>query len=182
MQPSQMMATFAGPLFALLFLAPIIQLVGAEHTQNMNYLSPLTTRPDLAKEAPDYAAFSSGRKLLTDPVIAFNHGVASGDPGIDNTVFPYRATVLLWTRVTPASAPSGPITVNYKVATDAALTNVVKTGSTLTSDAVDYTVKVTVKGLNLGGNFYYYQFSDGSGSVKSTVGECKAGLTNLTFF
>lgn len=152
---------------ALLALSPI----AAEFAENMNYLSPLTTRPDLAKPAPDYAAFSSGRKLLADPVIAFNHGVASGDPGIDNTVAPFKATAILWTRVTPASAPSAPITVNYKVATDSAMTNVVITGSTLTSDAVDYTVKVTVKGLNLGGNFYYYQFSDATGSVKSMVGE-----------
>lgn len=159
----------------LLLLAAITLLaaspIAAQYAENMNYQSPLTTRPDLGRVAPDYEAFSSGRKLLADPVIAFNHGVASGDPGIDNSVSPFQATVILWTRVTPASAPSGPITVNYKVATDAGMTNVVQTGSTLTTGDVDYTVKVTVKGLTLGGNFYYYQFSDASGGVKSSVGE-----------
>ncbi|GAQ81907.1 alkaline phosphatase D [Klebsormidium nitens] len=162
----------------LLLLAAITLLaaspLAAEYAENMNYQSPLTTRPDLARSPPDYEAFSSGRKLLqAGPAIAFNHGVASGDPGIDNSVSPFQASVILWTRVTPASAPSGPITVNYKVATDAGMTNVVMTGSTLTTGDVDYTVKVTVKGLTLGGVFYYYQFSDASGGVSSLVGRLK---------
>ena len=91
----------------------------------------------------------------------FQHGVASGDPLNDR--------VILWTRVTPASAKSA-VAVSFVVATDPALSQVVQRGSTKTNPARDYTVKLDVSGLRPG-TTYYYQFS--SEGATSPVGRTK---------
>src|SRR4051795_10305150 len=75
---------------------------------------------------------------------AFQHGVASGDP--------LPGGILLWTRVTPTpeSTPgsgAGPtVEVRWQVATDAAFSAVVASGSTVTGPDRDHTVKVDVRG------------------------------------
>ncbi len=91
----------------------------------------------------------------------FQHGVASGDPLADR--------VILWTRVTPASAKPA-VAVTYVVATDPALSQVVQRGSTKTNPGRDYTVKVDAAGLQPG-TTYYYQFS--AEGVTSPVGRTK---------
>lgn len=90
----------------------------------------------------------------------FQHGVASGDPLADR--------VILWTRVTQAS--TGSVSVAYTVATDAALANVVTSGSFTTDAARDYTVKVDASGL-AAGTTYYYRFS--AAGFNSPVGRTK---------
>lgn len=89
---------------------------------------------------------------VTDPAAAaatvFLHGVASGDPRRDR--------VVIWTRVTLAEAEES-VSVSWRVATDAAMTKVVRTGKMKTNAARDYTVKVDVDGLSPGKR-YYYQF------------------------
>jgi alkaline phosphatase D len=84
----------------------------------------------------------------------FLHGVASGDPGVDR--------VLLWTRVSPDTSMQGPATndpidVEWSIALDADLDQVVGRGSATTDAGVDYTVKVDALGLDAG-TTYYYQF------------------------
>ncbi len=78
----------------------------------------------------------------------FRHGVASGDPLSDR--------VILWTRVTPATA--GTVSIECIVATDPALANVVVRQSLTTDGAVDYTVKTDVAGLQPA-TTYYYRFT-----------------------
>jgi alkaline phosphatase D len=90
----------------------------------------------------------------------FLHGVASGDPLSD--------AVLLWTRVSPAG--NAAVNVDYVLATDPALGNVVKRGSASTDASRDYTVKVDVGGLQPG-TTYYYRFSASGG--QSPVGRTK---------
>lgn len=92
--------------------------------------------------------------------VSFNHGVASGDPLNDS--------IILWTRVTPASDTS--VTVSWEVATDASFSNLVTTGSTTTDADSDYTVKVDAIGLTAG-TTYYYRFS--SNGTTSTTGQTK---------
>lgn len=77
----------------------------------------------------------------------FYHGVASGDPLEDR--------VIIWTRVTPDSLNTAPVTVSWKMATDTALANVVASGEIITDSSRDYTVKVDVDGLNSGMTYYY---------------------------
>ncbi|WP_349740697.1 alkaline phosphatase D family protein [Roseateles cavernae] len=91
----------------------------------------------------------------------FQHGVASGDPLSDR--------VILWTRVSPASAKPS-VSVAYVVATDPGLLNIVKRGSSKTHPGRDYTVKVDALGLQPG-TTYYYQFT--AEGVASPVGRTK---------
>lgn len=87
------------------------------------------------------------------PALApFYHGVASGDPLSDR--------VILWTRVT-LDTPTDPVTVSWKIATDTNLVNVVNSGTTTTTSAKDYTVKVDATGLQPN-TWYYYAFAYGT--------------------
>jgi alkaline phosphatase D len=90
-----------------------------------------------------------------DPMLRpFYHGVASGDP--------HRRSVIIWTRVTPLWERFGwrfrfPVKVQWQVATDPNLTDIVQTGTFWTGRWRDYTVKVEVTGLKPG-RVYYYGF------------------------
>lgn len=92
--------------------------------------------------------------------VAFNHGVASGDPGSDR--------VVIWTRVTPERA--GPVPVRWILARDQQLNNVVKTGVAEANEARDYTVKVDVVDLRPGAP-YFYGFR--AGAEHSVVGRTR---------
>ena len=81
--------------------------------------------------------------------VRFEHGVASGDPLSDR--------VILWTRITPATARPA-LVLQYVIATDPALSQVVQRGSTKTNPGRDYTVKIDALGLKPG-TTYYYRFS-----------------------
>ncbi|MFQ6372595.1 alkaline phosphatase D family protein [Shewanella sp. YIC-542] len=91
---------------------------------------------------------------------SFAHGIASGDPLPD--------AVILWTRVTPVTA--GNVKVSWEVATDAAFTQLITTGETVTDASRDYTVKVDAVGLEAGTR-YYYRFA--VGDVQSVTGTTK---------
>lgn len=95
-----------------------------------------------------------------DGVIAFNHGIASGDP--------MRDRVVIWTRVTPER--EGPAPVRWIVARNRELTDVVKTGVIEANAARDYTVKADVTGLRAGAP-YFYGFR--AGAAQSPVGRTR---------
>jgi len=121
----------------------------------------LTRRGALASLAGASAVAACGRPPKPPAYegdLAFNHGVASGDPGIDR--------VVIWTRVTPAQ--SGPVPVRWVVARDRGLANVVKTDVFETNEGRDYTVKIDVQGLRPGAP-YFYGFL--AGEAKSPVGK-----------
>ena len=94
------------------------------------------------------------------PVFAFGHGVASGDPLSDR--------VIIWTRITPNRTDLTETAVNWIVATDPHLTEVIATGTEHTGPGRDFTVKVDVTGLSPATR-YYYRFS-GQGGAASSVG------------
>lgn len=96
-----------------------------------------------AQNPADMAA----RTQLDARFAPFYHGVASGDPLSDR--------VIIWTRVT--TSQPGPASVNWEVATDTAMASVVQSGTIVTTDTLDYTVKVDVTGLQPG-TWYYYRF------------------------
>ena len=105
--------------------------------------------------------------------VRFDHGVASGDPLADR--------VILWTRVTPAVARPA-VVVQYVVATDPALTQVVARGTSKTNPGRDFTVKVDALGLKPGTTYYYRFTCEG---VDSPVGRTKTlpttGVSSLRF-
>ncbi|TNE93991.1 MAG: alkaline phosphatase [Gammaproteobacteria bacterium] len=99
------------------------------------------------------------------PQVAFNHGVASGDPLSDR--------VVLWTRVTPtATLPRDveSVPVRVTIARDRDMTDKVGQLSVTTSPEKDFCVKVDVAGLKAN-TWYYYQFSVGNQS--SPVGRTR---------
>lgn len=76
----------------------------------------------------------------------FPAGVASGDPRPDHFV--------LWTHAAPPPR-GGSVDVDWVVATDAALTNVVRRGRETASAASDHTVKVRVDALSPDSRYHY---------------------------
>jgi alkaline phosphatase D len=77
----------------------------------------------------------------------FAHGVASGDPLTDR--------VVLWTRVSPPPATTGPVDVLWTIATDERFANTAGRGTVTTSAERDYTVKVDAGGLQPGRPYFY---------------------------
>jgi alkaline phosphatase D len=90
----------------------------------------------------------------------FSHSVASGDPLSDR--------VILWTRITTTSP--APVAVDFIVATDSALSRIVRSGRVTSDLSQDHTVKIDVDGLQPN-TTYYYRFS--VGGVTSPVGRTK---------
>lgn len=93
----------------------------------------------------------------TPAVFAF--GVASGDPLTDR--------VILWSHAkVPDSAAD--VSLTWQVASDAAFTNIVRTGTLVATESSSFTAKVDVTGLTAGAS-YFYRFRDATGA-SSTVG------------
>ena len=105
------------------------------------------------------AAIGSGGALAASGGAVFVHGVASGDP--------LATAVVIWTRV---SGQSRRTPVQWSVAVDAAMTQVVRKGTAFASAERDYTAKVDVTGLRPG-ETYWYQFT--VGRTMSVVGRTK---------
>lgn len=80
--------------------------------------------------------------------VAFDHGVASGDPLTDR--------VVLWTRATAAE----PVTLVWQVADDPGFDHIVREGQVTTDASRDYTAKVDADGL-AAGHAYYFRFLNG---------------------
>ncbi|MFC4252806.1 alkaline phosphatase D family protein [Sinimarinibacterium flocculans] len=89
-------------------------------------------------------------------LLPFGHGVASGDPLADR--------VILWTRITVPDArgwavadPQGltEVAVDWLVATDPALDDIVARGRVRTDRGLDWTVKVDAAGLPSATTYYY---------------------------
>jgi alkaline phosphatase D len=109
-----------------------------------------TRRATFASAAVIAAACSASAAEIENALFA--HGVASGDPLTDR--------VIIWTRVSPKMATSD-VRVKWMVASDPALSQIVKRGEVTTNAARDFTVKVDVTGLRPG-QTYYYGFKAGA--------------------
>jgi alkaline phosphatase D len=97
----------------------------------------------------------------------FTLGIASGDPLPDS--------VVLWTRLAPdplngGGMPPEPFPVQWQVAEDEAMRQVVQRGSVLATPEFAHSVHVDVKGLKPGWE-YWYQFR--AGNELSPVGRTK---------
>ena len=95
--------------------------------------------------------YQQNHKISLQPCLKpFYHGVASGDPMSDR--------VIIWTRVTPdTNQINQSIVVDWKIATDTGMVNVINQGVLLTDSTKDFTVKVDANGLNPN-TFYFYEF------------------------
>lgn len=92
----------------------------------------------------------------------FAHGVASGDPMSDR--------VIIWTRV--SAMPVAAVYMEWTVARDPALREVVQSTQIGAHAELDYTVKVDVSGLEPG-TTYYYAFSIPGSGIRSVIGRTR---------
>jgi alkaline phosphatase D len=107
-------------------------------------------------------ALSRGAPLPSQPL--FTLGVASGDPTPDG--------VVLWTRLAPdplggGGMPDRPVLVQWELARDEDMRQVVRRGLTLALAQLAHSVHVEVGGLDAGGE-YWYRFT--AGGQQSPVG------------
>jgi alkaline phosphatase D len=93
--------------------------------------------------------------------VAFQHGVASGDP--------QTAAVILWTRATPTNSARS-YDLLWEVASDAGFSNIVRSGTATAAPETDFTAKVDATGLTAATS-YYYRFR--YGAAVSPVGRTK---------
>ena len=117
-------------------------------------------------------SLTPGARVLAAPRFSaypFALGVASGDP--------LPTSVILWTRLstdplgaTGAGLPGVAVAVNWRVATDEKLENVVRQGYALAVPELAHSVHVDVRGLE-SGREYFYAFR--LGSEQSPVGRTK---------
>lgn len=196
-----------------LLLLANIGVASANWAKNINYRSPSEHHPSLGISIRRVVKRNDPQSPWDPAQLNFTHGVASGDP--------YPDSVILWTRISPTtdddksnvtvsgsvplynhetqqyvSVSKAPVCVDYKVAEDKALENVVDSGTAYTSSDVDYTVKVgqsqadneiiverylkwllipsQVEAENLDPfTTYYYQFTVCDSQNKSPVGRTK---------
>ncbi len=101
-----------------------------------------------------------------DTLRVFPHGVASGDPKPDS--------VILWTRAVPDSG-SGPVDVNYQVATDEAFTQLVAEGKVTVDETTDWTARIKPTGLAAYTQLFYRFIAE---KVQSDIGRTKTAPTD----
>ena len=119
-------------------------------------------RPFYALQTPQFSS---------DPFAA---GVASGDPT--------RNGVVLWTRLMPDVNVSREwqrraVAVNWEIATDERMQNVVRRGTSAATPELGHSVHVDVTGLNAN-RWYWYRFR--TGSAESAIGRTKTAPANPT--
>lgn len=116
------------------------------------------TTPIGPSEQPtaDFSVPSSWDFPAVDGLLPFGHGVASGDPLADR--------VILWTRISIPDArgwladdPQGftAVDVEWVIASDPQLANVVRGGRVQTGPSLDWTVKIDADGLTPATTYYY---------------------------
>ena len=112
-------------------------------------------------------------RTFNEDLAPFFHGVASGDPLEDR--------VIIWTRVTPSII--GPnVDVEWQMATDTEMENVVASGTVNTSPSRDYTVKVDVTGLDPGRTYYYvFKYEDDYSLIGKTKTVPNGNIDHLRF-
>ncbi len=116
-------------------------------------------------------AAGAGNVVSAQPVnthkgsVAFEHGVASGDPDQTSAIF--------WTRVTPKGATVGDVLIDLQVAADPAFKTIVSSSKGLLAQASrDWTVKHDLGGQGLKpGTDYWYRFV--ANGVTSPVGRTR---------
>ena len=124
--------------------------------------------PEPVTELPQRPVPSASFDFPIVTELPFAHGVASGDPLSDR--------VIIWTRVTEEEPSATTVPVQWRVARDPGMADVVAQG---TQDAIaehDWTIKVDVVGL-MPATTYYYQFS-ALGGLTSIVGRTRTAPVN----
>lgn len=153
-------------------------LTGCDARSPMSTATPAPTVPSTGTISTDPAILDLFDYPRIESLLPFAHGVASGDPMTDR--------VIIWTRITipdPAgwnlAAPQGisSVDVNWVIATDPGLTNIINQGTLTTDASRDWTIKIDATGLQPA-TTYYYAF--GALGETSIIGRTKTAPDNAT--
>lgn len=117
--------------------------------------------------------WSQQRNSLKMDEAPFLHGVASGDPLTDR--------VIIWTRITPDNGVNS-VDVNWRIATDTSMTNIVNQGVFSTDADRDFTVKVDATGLTPSTCYFYDFWVDSTYSVRGRTRTADSGDNELVRF
>lgn len=122
--------------------------------------------PDGVSSTPEAGKPAGPTSSKDESNAIFQQGVASGDPKPDR--------VVLWTRVEPAAAgkpPTEDIALEYVIAKDPDLLDIVARGSLTALASADHTVRLVPTGLS-SGTTYHYRFELPAGTT-TQVGRTK---------
>ncbi|KAI9758633.1 MAG: palmitoyltransferase for Vac8p [Chaenotheca gracillima] len=181
-------------MYQLLSILSVVSLVAASFPRNLNYGSPSLHHPALGISLHKVNKRNDPTQSFDPAKLNFTHGVASGDP--------YPDSVILWTRISPVqdddkanttvsgtaalyghetesyvNASKAPVCVDFKIATDTAISDVVDSGTAYTSSDIDYTVKIEANKLQPY-TTYYYQFTVCNSNNTSPIGRTKTTPTD----
>ncbi len=101
--------------------------------------------------------------------VAFEHGVASGDPLADR--------VMLWTRITPADPKAGDVAYSWTLNPVDRRAGGAKSGHGVTGPGRDWTVKVDVAGLDAGRAYSFEFTANGATSPMGRTATLPSGAT-----
>ncbi|MFT6712578.1 MAG: alkaline phosphatase D, partial [Arenicella sp.] len=108
----------------------------------------ISRRDLLTKVGPAVAAtVAASRLVAAGGPVAFQHGVASGDPT--------QTRLIIWSRITTNQQT---IPVVWELSKDKTFNSLVRSGVVTTSAGTDYTIKVDADKLQAD-TYYYYRFS-----------------------
>lgn len=136
--------------------AAALVTVGCETTPTGDAGMDGGPRDDAPRDTPPDVRTQPDAPPLTGP---FQHGVASGDPFPDS--------VVLWTRISEASAATD---VEWEISESADFATLTTSGTFSTDAGRDHTVKVIAGGLSAG-TTYYYRFR--TSGMLSPIGRTK---------
>ncbi len=114
----------------------------------------------LAKGTAQEQFYAELKPLYQQSAVPFYFGVASGDP-LPNSV-------VIWTKIIPQSLESQ--SVEWEIATDTLMQNIVQSGQVTTDSTTAFTVKVDVGKLTPG-TYYFYRFKHKG--IYSPIGRTK---------
>lgn len=104
------------------------------------------------KEAANLAIHPKLIPLLNEKLAPFYHGVASGDPT--------QTSVIIWTCITLNKNVES-ASLNWEVATDSFMNNIIQSGEVITNKVLGFTVKVDVENLKEDSRYYYrFKYKD----------------------
>ena len=135
---------------------------GIERREFLRYMAAVSAVPTIALRADGQV--TNKPRFSETP---FTLGVASGDPEPDG--------VVIWTRLAPkpldgGGMPNEPVSVQWEVATDEAIGDVVRKGTSLAMPQLGHSVHVEVEGLKPH-RWYFYRFH--AGNETSPVGRTR---------
>ena len=135
--------------------------------------STTTTTPTTTAVSPTTSPATTTTAIAPSPITSdpFSLGVASGDPLADS--------VILWTRLLPAEQlPDTDIDIDWEVATDSGMTDIVANGSGSAIAALGHSVHVDVRGLEPDTEYHYrFRVGDFESTSARTHTFAAAGTT-----